>query len=76
MKTVLPVKVSYAEQVYVKGVWNLFILDELVHHESIPPIWWNELIYRIIVTNYQSMVNEMVMDKLISFYKLNNKVRR
>jgi hypothetical protein len=39
---------------WVNGVFSLknqFILDEVVHHESISQIWWNLFIAHII-TNY------------------------
>jgi hypothetical protein len=33
------------------GLKNQYILDMVVHRESISQIWWNQLILRII-TNY------------------------
>jgi hypothetical protein len=47
-------KCSIEELRYIKRLFGLkhqSILDEVVHHEFIVYIWWNELIHHII-TNY------------------------
>jgi hypothetical protein len=57
----------------VFGLKNKSILYVMMHHESIPQIWWNELISHII-TNYKYMRDKMVMDQLIPIHKQSKKV--
>jgi hypothetical protein len=44
----------------------------VVHHESIPQIWWNNPIPHI-STNYLTMRNDVKMNQLIPFHKPNKK---
>jgi hypothetical protein len=45
----------------VFGLMNHFIQNEVVHHESIPQIWWDDSIPHI-STKQLTMRNEVVMD--------------
>ena len=47
-------------------VRNHLILDEVVHHELIRQIWWNDSISHT-STNYLFVRNRVVMNQLISF---------
>jgi hypothetical protein len=53
----------------VLGLSNYSIQNEVMYHESIFKIWWDDHISILVLT----MRNEMVMDQLITFYKLNKK---
>jgi hypothetical protein len=54
--------VSIIQQIYkVFGLMNHSIQNEVMHHGSIPQIWWDESIPHI-STKQLTMRNEVVMD--------------
>jgi len=60
----------------VFGLRNQTILDEVVHHEFIPQIWWNDSIPHTSTYLLAYLVrNEVMMHQSIPFHKPNKKVK-